>query len=523
MIAVQVSADLPVHCPHHQQPGAWEFSMSKGNQNKDVKCSKGAHGQMCFYGSCFNNKVIGEASFKVEKKMKVSLANPNVALATDSDGKKHKGTWTNVYDEGFEVKVASKKFFAFSKFANGKSECKQTWPGWHRDAKNPDKASWGCYTGAKTGNKLLDEHREMLTQEEYDTHISLIQEVETLSPPLSEKAYGEPTAAQGRKYLPEHDLVNRINAKATTWKAKVYPEFEQLTAGEFNQRAGFRPAKGARIRSLPKDEVLLQIAEETKGLPSNFDWRNKDGQNYVDPVINQACGSCYAVSSTSMINSRIRIMTKNRVKPTLPYQQILSCDRYNQGCAGGYPYLVEKHTQDFGLTQSGKCASSKEALELGEGKDSGEEAYVRVKHYSYIGGYYGGTTTAQMMKEVYNNGPIVVGVNGGYELMHYSEGLFIETGEGENTEEAKAMGKGIRNDFETVDHAVMVVGWGEEKGKKHWIIKNSFGAGWGEKGYFRIPLGGDADGITSLTSAARPILGNSNFFNTKQAQEEEAE
>ena len=35
--------------------------------------------------------------------MKVSLANPNVALATDSDGKKHKGTWTNVYDEGFEV------------------------------------------------------------------------------------------------------------------------------------------------------------------------------------------------------------------------------------------------------------------------------------------------------------------------------------------------------------------------------------------------------------------------------------
>ena len=50
-----------------------------------------------------NGQVIGEASFKVEKKMKVSLANPNVALATDSDGKKHKGTWTNVYDEGFEV------------------------------------------------------------------------------------------------------------------------------------------------------------------------------------------------------------------------------------------------------------------------------------------------------------------------------------------------------------------------------------------------------------------------------------
>jgi len=520
-LVAQVNADLPVHCPHHTIKGAWEFSMSKGESNKDIKCSKGASGNMCFYGSCFDNKVLGEANFKVNQKMKVSLANPNIALATDHAGKQHKGTWTSVYDEGFEVKVAARKFFAFSKFANGKSECKQTWPGWHRDEKNPDKASWGCYTGAKTSDTLLDEHRMMLTQQEYDTHLSLIQEVETLAEPLSKRAYGEPTEVQNSRYLPEHDLVERINAKATTWKAKVYPEFEKMTVGEFNRKAGFRPAQLERIRSLPTNEVLLQIEEEVKDLPKSFDWRNKDGQNYVDPVINQACGSCYAVSSTSMINSRVRILTKNRVKPSLPYHQVLSCDRLNQGCAGGYPYLVEKYSQEFGLTENGKCAKSQEALELGESRDSGEEAYVRVTHYNYVGGYYGGTKTAQMMREVYNNGPIAVGINGGEELMHYAEGLFIETGEGDNSEEAKAMGKGIRNDFEAVDHAVLAVGWGEEKGRKHWIIKNSYGSGWGEKGYFKIPLGGDAEGITSLTSAAKPVLGDSNYFNTKHAQEDQ--
>ena len=49
-------------------------------------------------------QVIGEANFKVDSKMKVSLANPNIAVATDpKTGKHHKGTWTNVYDEGFEV------------------------------------------------------------------------------------------------------------------------------------------------------------------------------------------------------------------------------------------------------------------------------------------------------------------------------------------------------------------------------------------------------------------------------------
>ena len=38
---------------------------------------------MCFYGSCYNNKVIGDPTFKKDKSWKVSLADPNIALATD--------------------------------------------------------------------------------------------------------------------------------------------------------------------------------------------------------------------------------------------------------------------------------------------------------------------------------------------------------------------------------------------------------------------------------------------------------
>ena len=145
-------------------------------------------------------------------------------------------------------------------------------------------------------------------------------------------------------------------------------------------------------------------------------------------------------------------MTKNREKASIPYEQVLTCDRYNQGCAGGYPFLVEKFTKDFGLTKTGHCAKSNDKLkELGEGA-SDNDAYVRVTKFGYIGGYYGGTKTGQMMRELHKNGPIVVGINGGYELMHYAEGLFIETGEGDNI----ANGKGIKRDFERVDHAVLV-------------------------------------------------------------------
>jgi len=505
-----VAADLPVHCPHHTIKGTWKFAMSAGKQEKHVQCAKADGKEICFYGSCYKNTVIGEPNFKTDMSWKVSLANPNIAVATDEKGTQHKGTWTSVYDEGFEVDVKDRKFFAFSHFNNGASQCEATHPGWHRDSKNPDKNAWGCYTGKKESEELAEEHLSLLSEEELATHsrMSMLQ-FEAVLEPNSVKAYQQPEG-EDHMFLPEHDLVRRINAKQNSWKAKVYPEFEMMTVSEFNRMAGFRPAAlSADTRpARPQADVFLE--EEVSHLPDQLDWRNMDGQNYVDPVLNQRCGACYAASTVSMINSRIQIQTKNREKPNLDYTQVLECDRYNQACAGGFPYLVEKFTQDFGLTKSGKCAKAESELkELGEGR-ADHEAYVRVTKFGYIGGYYGGSTTAEMMQELHDNGPIVVGINGGMELMHYDSGVFIQTGEGENG----VNGKGIRNDFEEVYHAVLVVGWGKDgNGKKHWIIKNSFGSGWGENGYFRMALGGDTDGITSLTSAGKPVLGGSNYFN----------
>ena len=57
-----------------------------------------------------------------------------------------------------------------------------------------------------------------------------------------------------------------------------------------------------------------------------------------------------------------------------------------------------------------------------------------------------------------------------------------------------------------LDHAVTAVGYGSEQGKEYLIVRNSWSASWGEKGYFRIALDKDGNGVCGiLLDSTRPI------------------
>jgi len=200
----------------------------------------------------------------------------------------------------------------------------------------------------------------------------------------------------------------------------------------------------------------------------------------------------------SAFEARLRIKTAMKDKTLLSGQEVLSCSRTNQGCEGGYPFLVGRHANIYGLVPD-VCAPYKasdidcDSLQFTYKNCSNHRYFA--KNYRYVGGYYGSCNELLMMKEIKANGPVVVAFQAPSTLFYYRGGIF--TGPPPKHEGKTA--RGVRY-WEQTNHAVVAIGWGEEKGHKYWIIKNTWGKRWGENGYFRIQRGTDECGVESMAT-----------------------
>lgn len=454
-------ADTPGNCTYEEIKGTWIFSVGKVYRTyEELKKNE---------GDCSRFQVVKKASFQ--------LRYPD--LVTDEYG--NDGFWTMIYNQGFEVVIANRKYFSFSRFEgtmeNPISYCNETMPGLTHDILQ---RQWACYRGARQTPVGQGCSKERKLTSNYD---DLLFRATHMSASLLSSA----------RYLPNHDFINKINAVQNNWIATHYPEYEAMTLMEMQRREGGRASKHSRPRSAP---VSSQLRKLVSGLPESFDWRNVRGQNFVAPVRNQAsCGSCYSFASAAMLESRIRIASNNTLQPILSPQDVVECSPYSQGCDGGFPYLIGgKYAEDFGFPE--------ESCNPYKGRDGACSTRTNCTRYygtgyHYVGGYYGACNEEVMKLTLIHQGPLAVGFEVYPDFRNYRGGVYTHTGLVDRF-----------NPFELTNHAVLLVGYGVDSatGMKYWTIKNSWGESWGEQGYFRIRRGTDECGIESLAVSVQAVL-----------------
>jgi cathepsin F len=209
-------------------------------------------------------------------------------------------------------------------------------------------------------------------------------------------------------------------------------------------------------------------------IPKNFDWRTKGA---VGVVKNQgSCGACWAF--TAVANIEGLYFLKYGVMKNFAEQHLVDCSTANYGCNGGFmekAYSYIKSAGGLQLTSDyGSYKQIKKTCTYNKSK-----AVAKVKSW-----YFPGKNETVIRDYLYKTGPISAALDASL-LQNYRSGIYNP-----------------KNCSTKVNHGVTLVGYGTANGVDYWIVKNSWGPNWGEKGYFRIKRGTGACGINTYIVSA---------------------
>eukprot|EP00929_Paragymnodinium_shiwhaense_P107421 TRINITY_DN7351_c0_g1_i1.p1 TRINITY_DN7351_c0_g1~~TRINITY_DN7351_c0_g1_i1.p1 ORF type:complete len:250 (-),score=51.10 TRINITY_DN7351_c0_g1_i1:164-913(-) len=188
------------------------------------------------------------------------------------------------------------------------------------------------------------------------------------------------------------------------------------------------------------------------------------------------CGSCWAFSLVETLESHLAIAT-GEPAPVLSEQQVVACAPNPDKCGGtggcqgstqpvGFNYTMSAGItleSDYPYTGGGSCQQDKIKPVA---RNSG---WLKLKVNDYN----------TLVTTLATKGPVAISLAAGsLGWQTYGGGVY--------------QGKGLFGGCGYVqDHGVQLVGYGVDNSKMYWLVRNSWGAGWGEKGYIRILRHGD--------------------------------
>jgi len=253
------------------------------------------------------------------------------------------------------------------------------------------------------------------------------------------------------------DFVNEHNKKDEGYSLELN-HFADIHWPQWVRRKSYNQimAENEYIHKIPTLDELYNDGS----VPDSVDWRDK---NVVTPIKNQQqCGSCWAFSAVGSMEGQHALKTGNLV--SLSESQIVDCDINGSdgGCSGGFmdgafKYVIAQGGIDTEKSypydpQDDPCTFNKSDI------GATFSGYKDVK-----GGEQG------LKKTVAEIGPISVGIDASSaQFQFYKNGVYYDS----------------TCSSSMLDHGVLVVGYGTTlNGTDYWIVKNSWGATWGDKGY----------------------------------------
>uniref|UniRef100_A0A182JY56 Cysteine proteinase n=1 Tax=Anopheles christyi TaxID=43041 RepID=A0A182JY56_9DIPT len=263
-------------------------------------------------------------------------------------------------------------------------------------------------------------------------------------------------------------------------------KFADMTVAEYRAHTGLVVPKHDRANHIRNRVASEEDVAGVDDMPRSFDWRDYGA---VTEVKNQgSCGSCWAFSAVGNVEGLHQIKTKKL--ESYSEQELIDCDKVDNGCGGGYMDDAFKAIEQLG------------GLELEN--DYPYEAKAQkscqfnktLSHVQVKGAVDMPKNETFIAQYLIKNGPIAIGLNA--NAMQFYRG-------------------GISHPWhplcshKSIDHGVLIVGYGIKeypmfnKTLPYWIIKNSWGPRWGEQGYYRIYRGDNSCGNAMASSG--PMCG----------------